>query len=563
MTNQEIADILLLMASLMELHDENSFKVRSIQNAGFQIEKTEITLFGLELAALEKQEGVGKSIAAKIVELSQTGKLAELERLKQSTPEGIVELLDIKGIGPKKVKTLWKELNITCKEELLESCKSNAVAQLKGFGDKTQENIIQVLEFVMKQSDKHLYGDIEALVIELENKLKADLGAQLQVCGDMRRMMEIIDCIAFIIPSGDFSATVAAIQKLSYLSENPSSSGLYTWRGFETSKNIPVEIYLTTAETFGSALFKHSSGKKHLQLKTSSGKSFLHIATKTAFATEAAFYESINLPFIPAELREGYRELQLAADNILDALITDADIKGSFHNHSTYSDGKHSVEEMAKECLTLGYSYFGISDHSKSAFYANGLDEARIAKQQAEVDALNNSLSGIKIFKGVESDILNDGSLDYADEVLKTFDFIVASIHSNLKMNEEKATQRLITAIENPFTTMLGHPTGRLLLKREGYPVNHKKVIDACAANNVIIEINAHPWRLDMDWRHIGYALDKGCIISINPDAHEKTGLQDMHFGVCIARKAGLCKEQTFNAWPLDKVSSWLASKGK
>lgn len=547
----------------MELHDENPFKVRSIQNAGFQIEKTEIILSSLSLSELEKQEGIGKSIAAKIYELNQSGVLTELETLKQNTPEGVVELLDIKGIGPKKIKALWKELGITSKEELLEACKSNSVAQLKGFGEKTQENIIQVLHFIMKQSDKYLYGDIESIAYVLEKKLREDLQKQVKLCGDMRRMMETIDCISFLVASTDFSNTIAEIQKLPYLSELPFKSGLYRWSGVELLKNIPVEIYLTTEEKFGSELFKHSSGEKHLRLKASSGKTFLHIATTTAFSTEAALYEHLKLPVIPSELREGYRELQLVENNLLNELITDADIKGSFHNHSVYSDGKHTVEEMAKECIALGYSYFGISDHSKSAFYANGLNEDRIAKQQAEVDVLNQSLSGIKIFKGVESDILNDGSLDYADDVLKTFDFIVASIHSTLKMSEEKATQRLITAIENPYTTMLGHPTGRLLLKREGYPIDHKKVIDACAANHVIIEINAHPWRLDMDWRHIGYALDKGCIISINPDAHEKIGLQDMHFGVCVARKAGLCKEQTFNAWPLEKVSNWLQSKGK
>lgn len=563
MTNQEIADILLLTASLMELHDENSFKVRSIQNAGFQIEKTEVTLSLLSLAELEKQDGIGKSIAAKIAELNQTGILTELETLKQNTPEGIIELLDIKGIGPKKVKTLWKELHITNKEELFEACKNNSVAQLKGFGEKTQENIIQVLQFIMKQSDKHLYGDIEAIAFELEKKLKADINTGIQLCGEMRRMMETVSAISFLVPATDAGAVLSTIQKLAYLTEEPAKSGLYRWQGFEKTKNIPVEIYITTTEKFGSELFKRSSGEKHLRLKTAAGKTYLQAATNTAFTTEAALYESFGLPVIPAELREGYRELQLASTNLLGELITDADIKGSFHNHSTYSDGKHSVEEMARECMALGYSYFGISDHSKSAFYANGLDETRVLKQQAEVDQLNNTLPGFKIFKGIESDILNDGALDYADDVLKTFDFIVASIHSNLKMNEEKATQRLITAIENPFTTMLGHPTGRLLLKREGYPIDHKKIIDACAANNVIIEINAHPWRLDMDWRHIGYALDKGCIISINPDAHEKTGLQDMHFGICVARKAGLCKEQTFNAWPLEKVSSWLKSKGK
>jgi len=563
LTNQEIADILSFTASLMELHDENPFKVRSIQSAGFHIEKIETPLSSLSLAELEKQEGIGKSIAAKIIELNQSGKLGELEALQQKTPEGIVELLQIKGIGPKKVKTLWKELGINNKEELLEACKNNSVAKLKGFGEKTQENIIQVLEFVMKQSDKHLYGDLEALAFDLEKKIAAALKTTVRLSGEMRRMMEVVDGVSFVAVSNDFAHTFAAINTLPFLSEAPAKSGLYRWNGTETSKNIPVDIYLTTADNFGSELFKQSSGINHLRLKTSSGKTFLQTATAAKYASEEALYEHFNLPFIPSELREGYRELKLAEENLLGELISDTDIQGSFHNHSTYSDGTHSLEEMTKQCISLGYSYFGISDHSKSAFYANGLDEERVAKQHIEIDKLNASLGGIKIFKGIESDILNDGALDYADDVLKTFDFIVASIHSNLKMNEEKATQRLITAIENPHTTMLGHPTGRLLLKREGYPIDHKKVIDACAAHNVIIEINAHPWRLDMDWRHIGYALDKGCIISINPDAHEKAGLSDVHFGICVARKAGLCKEQTFNAWSLEKVSAWLQSKRK
>lgn len=563
MTNQEIADILSFTASLMELHDENPFKVRSIQSAGFNIEKIETPLSSLSLAELEKQEGIGKSIAAKIIELCTGGRLTELEALREKTPEGIIELLEIKGIGPKKVKTLWKELGITNKEELLEACKNSSVAQLKGFGEKTQDNIIQVLQFVMKQSDKFLYGDVEAIAFELEKKLKIDIDSTIQLCGEMRRMMETIDRFSFLIAASNASTIFLKLSAVSYLQEDASKFGLFRWSGVYIEKNIPVEIHITTAEQFGSELFKLSSGQSHLRLKTSSGKTFLHTATANAFATEDDLYKTLNLPFIPSELREGYRELKLAEENRLSDLITDSAIQGSFHNHSTYSDGQHTLEAMTKACIELGYSYFGISDHSKSAFYANGLNEERVIKQHLEIDVLNASLTDIKIFKGIESDILNDGALDYADDVLKSFDFIVASIHSNLKMNEEKATQRLITAIENPHTTMLGHPTGRLLLKREGYPINHKKVIDACAANNVIIEINAHPWRLDMDWRHIGYALDKGCIISINPDAHEKNGLSDVHFGICVARKAGLCIDQTFNAWSLEKVSAWLTSKSK
>jgi DNA polymerase (family 10) len=551
------------MASLMELHDENPFKVRSIQNAGFQIEKTETALSSLSLKELEQQEGVGKSIAAKIDEINKTGKLAELETLLSNTPEGIIELLTIKGIGPKKVKSLWKELGITDKDQLMDACKSNAVAQLKGFGEKTQENIIQVLQFIMKQSDKFLYGDIEELALTIEKKLKVDLNpGSISLSGEIQRKMEIIDTISFVISSNNPASSLQKIDRLEYL-KSSADGGLYSWRGIETSKNIPVEIIISPEESFGSVLFKHSSGKAHLSLKNEAGKTFLSAASSGSFVSEDALYQSLNLPCIPSELREGLRELKLAEENLLGHLITDADIKGSFHNHSTYSDGQNTLKDMADYCKSLGYSYFGISDHSKSAFYANGLDESRVAEQQKEIDKLNQESSSFKIFKGIESDILNDGSLDYADDVLRTFDFIVASIHSNLKMQQDKATQRLITAIENPYTTMLGHPTGRLLLKREGYPIDHKKVIDACAANNVIIEINAHPWRLDMDWRHIGYALDKGCIISINPDAHEKKGLLDMHFGICVGRKAGLCKEQTFNAWPLEKVGEWLKNKKK
>ena len=563
MTNQEISDLLSLMASLMELHDENPFKVRSIQNAGFQIEKMETALSTLSLKELEQQEGVGKSIAAKIEEINKTGKLSELEALLSKTPEGIIELLTIKGIGPKKVKTLWKELGITDKDQLMDACKSNAVAQLKGFGEKTQENIMQVLQFIMKQSDKFLYGDIEELALNIEKRLKADLNpGSISLSGDMRRKMEVIDTISFVISSNNPAKTIRKIDTLDYL-KSSDDGGLYRWHGIETSKSIPVEIIISHEDTFGSVLFKHSSGKAHLSLKNIAGKTFLSASSSGSFASEDTLYQSLNLPYIPSELREGLRELKLVENNLLGHLITDADIKGSFHNHSTYSDGQNTLKDMADYCKSLGYSYFGISDHSKSAFYANGLDETRVTEQQKEIDKLNREYSSFKIFKGIESDILNDGSLDYADDVLRTFDFIVASIHSNLKMQQDKATQRLITAIENPYTTMLGHPTGRLLLKREGYPIDHKKVIDACAANNVIIEINAHPWRLDMDWRHIGYALDKGCIISINPDAHEKKGLLDMHFGICVGRKAGLCKEQTFNAWPLEKVEEWLKNKRK
>ena len=254
-------------------------------------------------------------------------------------------------------------------------------------------------------------------------------------------------------------------------------------------------------------------------------------------------------------------ESSFTIENPPPELLSLEDLKGPFHNHSNYSDGAYTIKQLADYCIEQGYEYLGLSDHSKSAFYANGLQEFQVAKQHEEIDKLNEELAPFKIFKGIESDILNDGSLDYENDVLASFDFIVASVHSNLNMDIQKATQRLIKAIENPYTTFLGHPTGRLLLRRKGYPVDHKKIIEACAANNVIIEINANPWRLDIDWRWVHFALDNGVVLSINPDAHEIEGFGDMKYGVYTGRKGGLTSEMTFNTWPLEKVENYLKDR--
>ncbi len=275
------------------------------------------------------------------------------------------------------------------------------------------------------------------------------------------------------------------------------------------------------------------------------------------YKTEEEIYQALKLQYIEPELREGLNEVEFAKENKIPKLIELSDLKGILHNHSTYSDGVHSLKEMADYCKELGYQYLGICDHSKSAFYAQGLNEERVWQQQMEIAKLNKGYGdSFKILSGIESDILNDGNLDYAEDVLKTFDFIVASVHSNLKMTEEKATERLIKAIENPYTSILGHPTGRLLLARPGYPINHKKVIDACAANKVSMELNAHPYRLDIDWRWIWYCLEKNVMVSINPDAHHMEGYHDMKYGVCVARKGMLTKEMCLNALDLDRSAN-------
>jgi len=534
MTTEEIADALKLTARLMELHDENPFKIKSIANAAFKLNKTDIDLQGKSLQELEQIEGVGKSIASKINELQTTGTLKDLDEMISKTPQGVIEIMNIKGIGPKKVAQLWRELEIESIGELLYACNENRLITLKGFGAKTQAEVKKQIEFHQSNAGKFHYATVEEYAVKLVDELKKKYNTDLvSLTGAMRRKCEIIDTIEILI------AAETTVNK----------------EEITSGTKIKTEFIICPENEFYNTLFETTATKEHL-LKVQSLK-----LESPKLKSEKEIYEYYNLQYIEPELREGLNEVELAKENKIPKLIEVTDLRGILHNHTTYSDGINTLKEMAEYCKEMGYEYLGICDHSKSAFYANGLNEERVIAQQKEIDELNKILSPFKIFKGIESDILNDGSLDYSEDTLKTFDFIVASVHSNLKMNEEKATARLIKAIENPYTTILGHPTGRLLLSRAGYPINHKKVIDACAANNVIMELNAHPYRLDIDWRWIQYCLKKGVMISINPDAHEKQGYHDMYYGTCVARKGMLTKEMCFNALPLEEMISRLQIK--
>ena len=324
-----------------------------------------------------------------------------------------------------------------------------------------------------------------------------------------------------------------------------------------TSIGLLIIAKIVSDNNFVYETWNHTGNEKHIAFCIEN-KSTIDI---TACLSEEEIYNKLSLPYYIPEIREGILEAKYATAKSTPAFIEYTDLKGCLHNHSTYSDGIHSLRDMAIAARDLGLQYFGICDHSKSAGYANGLQIERVFQQHKEIDLLNAELAPFKIFKGIESDILSDGNLDYPDEILASFDFIVASVHSGLKMDEDKATTRLIKAIENPHTTILGHPTGRLLLARKGYPIDHKKVIDACAANNVVVELNAHPYRLDIDWRWIDYCMDKNVMISINPDAHETAGLLDMHYGVYAAHKGGLTKEFTFNALTLEEINNWFQKK--
>lgn len=556
-SNRQIAKAFRLASQLMELHSENPFKIRSLQNAAFKIDKLNAPLSSMDAVEMASIEGIGKGLQSKISDYLNRQSFSDLDELVSRTPHGVIDMLGIKGIGPKKVLQLWKEMEIESVGELLYACNENRLVTLKGFGEKTQKLIRDSIEFRISNSKNCLYPIAEFVSEEITKEYKTVFpNAEILISGQTRRKCEIITSIEFVTDSSEneFQKYISGSelfkeQQPAFSDENKNGISIRK-ATLIFQETIPVVFYLCSEELIQNILFITTASGSHLE-KLENG---YQIDLTTTFYSEEEIYESAGLPYFIPELREGLIEFDLLNKNDFDDLIEETDLKGILHNHSTYSDGNDTLKDMAVYCKELGYEYLGICDHSKSAFYANGLSEEKIILQHAEIDKLNKTLAPFRILKGIESDILSSGELDYSEDVLKSFDFIVASIHSNLRMEEPKATARLIKAIENPYTTILGHPTGRLLLSRPGYPIDHKKIIDACAANNVVIELNANPYRLDIDWRWIQYALEKNVMISINPDAHRKEGYHDMHFGVGVARKGGLTRAMTFNALSLEEV---------
>lgn len=562
MTNKEIAKLLKLTASLLELHDENQFKIRTYINAVFNIEKQEEALMEKNKDELEKLEGIGKGLAQSIIEISKSGSFRLFDELISKTPEGILEMMDLKGIGPKKIKVIWKELNIESIDALLDACKTGKLAKLKGFGAKTQETIMHNLEYLISQRGKVLFADAEPWAHHLIDILRNAFPRQkIELTGDFRRKLDVIELVEILMDSMNTTTVKTLLRNNKTVEIDNRSSGPFTLRGTFTSIKLKWNIRFTNPSAFHGKLMLSTGSGKHLAGLIKDGKTMYQYLLSEEIDSEKAAYEEFESHYIEPELREGTFEINYKSNDELPRLLELEDLNGPFHNHSNYSDGKNHIRQLAEYCIAKGYDYLGLSDHSKSAFYANGLQEFQIIKQHEEIDELNRELSPFKIFKGIESDILNDGSLDYEPDVLASFDFIVASVHSNLNMDRDKATQRLLKAIENPYTTFLGHPTGRLLLRRKGYPIDHKKIIDACATHGVIIEINANPWRLDLDWRWINYAIEQGVTLSINPDAHEIEGFDHMKYGVYMGRKGALTKEKTFNAWSLETVEKYLMDR--
>jgi len=535
--NDYIAEQFSLLGKLMDIHGENSFKTKSYSVAAYTLEKLPSPLRELPPGKITSIKGIGDAIGKKIQEILQTGELSLLQQYISSTPPGVIEMLHIKGLGPKKIATIWKEMEIESVGELLYACQENRLLLFKGFGEKTQQNVREAIEFRLRHVGSHLFADIEDYALLLDAQLKKTFPTeQWALTGDFRRQLEVITRLQWI-------TTALPETTQAFLTTNAPD------------EVVAIEFIHTTPEDFTRTLFETSCSSEFLQ----AWREKIHTPH---YISEESLFESANLPFIPPFRREQKIILEQAALP-LSPVIETTDIRAIIHSHSKWSDGSNTLGEMAAACIEKGFEYLVISDHSKTAFYANGLKEDRLREQHAEIDELNRKLAPFVIFKSIESDILNDGALDYSDDILSTFDLVIASVHSNLKMNEEKAMMRLLRAIENPYTTILGHLTGRLLLSRPGYPVDHKKIIDACVANKVAIELNAHPRRLDMDWRWIGYALDKGALISIDPDAHSTAGYKDIRYGVLAAQKAGLTPEHNLSSFNLKKFRTFLENRKK
>ena len=560
MENTHMIALLKDTARLLELHGANPFQVRHYTKVAVDLEKMNQEVAGLLPEALHKIAGLQPSAGKLIQEINTTGTLQRWEELTAATPQGVREMLKLRGIGPKKVGVIWKTLGIESLPELLRACEEGRIAQLPGFGQKTQETIQASLAFRGKQTGKFHYASALFYATDLEKQLQQAFPSLLSsLTGALRRKMEVVDRVDVLIGTEQVHTVFQWLDQQPMLQKEDKLSGPFAWRGQFVEQALKLVVLFCRLQDFYQQLILQTGSKEHLELPVGEGKQLGEVLDSIMEPlSEAAVYEQAGLPYIPPELREGQIELAWAREKGSPRLLEMQDLRGVFHSHTTYSDGKHSLEEMARHCRGLGYEYIGITDHSQRAVYAGGLTTEAIQQQHEEIDHLNKILAPFKIFKGIESDVLADGHLDYSDEVLSRFDFVIASVHTGMNMDQKKATERIIKAIRNPYTTMLAHLTNRLLLEREGFPVDHRAVIDACADHGVIIEINANPWRLELDWRWVAYALSKNVWISINPDAHDKESIQNMYYGVCVGRKGGLTQPATFNALPREEVITYL-----
>ena len=565
--NKGVSTALEEVALFLELKGENPFKVKAYSRAARTIEFLEEDLGAMiREGRLKEIKGIGEALAQHITELATTGRLQLHEDLKNTIPPGHLDMIKIPGLGPKKIKALYDRLNIKTVGELEYACLENRLVDLQGFGQKSQEKILQGIQLVKRYQGQYLYGEVITPALEVLKKILSHPKViRGNLAGSLRRKTEIVRNINLVLSTRSPQEVLNAFSKLPEV-EVVQSSDKAGGRTLLLS-GIGVDLRITSDQTFPYTLFCSTGSLAHWTSMVDRAKGMglklseegLHRNGRPIICKEEeGVFNALGLDFIPPELRENQGEIEASEIHGLPRLIEEHDIKGIFHVHSLYSDGTSSIRRMAQASKEMGFSYVGFSDHSQSARYAGGLSREKLQKQWKEVDQLNQEMEGFTIFKGIESDILPDGSLDYEESILKEFDFVIASVHSHFTMSRDEMTQRVIKTLRNPYTTILAHPTGRLLLAREPYAIDMMRINDEASRSGVAIELNAHPYRLDIDWRLCKYAKEKGVKIAINPDAHEEKGLTDTYYGVGVGRKGWLEPGDILNAMDFGEMKAFL-----
>ena len=554
---------------LLELSGANAFRVRAYTNAVRTLEMLETPLDALIAAGtLGEVKGIGKSVGELVLEFADTGTATAYEELRASVPDGLLDMLRVPGLGPRKIIAIREALGIEDLDALALACGNGKLAELKGFGKKTQENILKGIEYIRAHRGRFRADVARESTQTLFDTLQALPQTQrIEVAGSLRRAKETVKDVDFVVSANEpqviSDAFVAhpAVAEITAQGETKSSVRL--------NNGMQVDLRVVPDGEFPYILHHFTGSKEHnVALRARAQGQGLKINEYGLYrgeegvecVDETAFFAAMGLAYIPPELREGLGEIEAAAENALPELLTAADIRGMLHVHSTYSDGADSIEAMALAVRERGYDYLGMADHSQAAAYAGGLNVDAVKRQWDEIARLNEKLAPFRIFKGIESDILGDGSLDYTDDILEQFEYIVVSVHSQFNLDRAKMTARIIRAIEHPCATIVGHLTGRLLLDREGYDVDVDQIIEAAARCGVAIEINAHPARLDIDWRHVKKARDHGVQIAINTDAHSTGGLGNLPYGIGIARKGWLRAKDVLNALDCEAIATWFQS---
>ncbi|HAL57345.1 MAG TPA: DNA polymerase/3'-5' exonuclease PolX [Bacteroidetes bacterium] len=579
MNKKQVAEILDEMGTLFELKGENPFKCRAFHNAARIIEALTTDLGELvETGEIRNVKGIGEHLSQIIHGLVTDGKSQEYDTLKASLPVGLLEMVRIQGLGPKRIKVLYEKLKLKSIAELKLACEQHRLANLEGFGEKTELNILKGIEQLAKTSGKHLYPKAKESAEHIRQSIsKLKEVKRCDVAGSLRRKKEVIGDIDIVVSSQVrfrnkiFDAFVSHPDVQEILARGETKSTVLLKAGIQCDVRIvedreyPFALNYFTGSKEHNVEMRSRARKYGLSLNEYSFTLLEEGGKKTSRAIptcrdEADIYRVLDLAYIPPELREQMGEIDAALGGKLPTLIEERDLRGTFHCHTTYSDGANSLQEMAAAARERGWEYLGIADHSKIAAYAGGLSDLQVKQQHKEIDKLNSGFKGFRLFKGTEVDILPDGSLDYSDKILSSFDYVVASIHSKFKMTESEATKRIVRALMNRYVTILGHPTGRLLLAREGYPINMIDVITAASDYGKAIEINSHPSRLDLDWRLVKFAREKNVPIFINPDAHNTDGLGDVAYGIGIARKGWLEPKDVVNTWGVKKIDKFFSN---